>query len=73
MMLETARKIGDLGIDGVKLHLLYVVKGTPLETMWKAGQYQCLAQQEYVDIVCDFSGPVARQCDCSENHRRPPS
>ena len=54
MMLETARKIGDLGIDGVKLHLLYVVKGTPLETMWKAGQYQCLDQQEYVDIVCDF-------------------
>jgi hypothetical protein len=54
MMLETARVLGELGIDGVKLHLLYVVKGTPLEEMWKNGDYQCLEQREYVDILCDF-------------------
>ncbi|MCP4115307.1 MAG: TIGR01212 family radical SAM protein [Desulfobacteraceae bacterium] len=54
MMLETAKVLGDLGIDGVKLHLLYVVKGTPLEEMWKRGEYRCLEQREYVDILCDF-------------------
>ena len=54
MMLETARVLGDLGIDGVKLHLLYVVKGTPLEKMWKNGDYNCLEQREYVDTLCDF-------------------
>ncbi|MBI9087974.1 MAG: TIGR01212 family radical SAM protein [Desulfobacterium sp.] len=54
MMLETARVLGELGIDGVKLHLLYVVKGTPLEVMWKNGAYHCLEQREYVDILCDF-------------------
>ncbi len=54
MMLETARKIGELGVDGVKLHLLYVVKGTELERLWKKGEYHCLDQLSYVDIVCDF-------------------
>ena len=53
MMLETARIIAGMGIDGVKLHLMYVVKGTVLEALYQKGQYRCLEQQEYVDIVCD--------------------
>ncbi len=54
MILETARKLTETGIDGVKLHLLYVIKGTRLEAMWKNGKYKCLEQREYVDILCDF-------------------
>lgn len=54
MILETARRLADTGINGVKLHLLYVIKGTRLETMWKNGEYRCLGQKEYVDILCDF-------------------
>jgi hypothetical protein len=53
-MLETARAIAGLGIDGIKLHLLYVVKGTKLEKLYNAGDYRCLKQQEYVNFVCDF-------------------
>ena len=53
-MLQTAAAISDLGIDGIKLHLLYVVKGTVLETRYRQGQYRCLEQHEYVDLVCDF-------------------
>jgi uncharacterized protein len=53
MMLDTARTIAGMGIDGVKLHLLYVVKGTALEALYLQGRYRCLEQQEYVDIVCD--------------------
>jgi len=51
---ETARYIADLGIHGVKLHLLYVVKGTRLETLYRQGSYRCLQRQAYVDLVCDF-------------------
>lgn len=54
MMLETAKVLGDLGIDGVKLHLLYVVKGTPLEKLYKEGTFKCLGQREYAELVCDF-------------------
>jgi radical SAM protein (TIGR01212 family) len=53
-MMHTARTIADLRVDGIKLHLLYVVKGTPLETYYRQGKYTCLEQQEYVDLVCDF-------------------
>ncbi|MBF0243100.1 MAG: TIGR01212 family radical SAM protein [Desulfamplus sp.] len=54
MMLETAHRIGELGINGVKIHLLYVIKGTFLEAMWKRCDYCCMTQNEYVDAVCDF-------------------
>nr|HID58177.1 TIGR01212 family radical SAM protein [Desulfobacterales bacterium] len=53
-MLETAVALGDLGIDGVKIHSLYVVKDTPLATTHKSGAYQALTQQAYVELVVDF-------------------
>jgi len=53
-MLWTAKKLASLGIDGVKIHLLYVVKGTKMETLYRQGHYQCLTKEEYVELVCDF-------------------
>jgi len=53
-MLHTAHTLASSGIDGLKLHLLYVVQGTRLEKLYRRGGYQCLEQQEYVDLVCDF-------------------
>lgn len=53
-MLATAKFLADLGIDGVKLHLLYVVRETPLETLYRQGRFRCLEQKEYADLVCDF-------------------
>uniref|UniRef100_UPI003565BB1D TIGR01212 family radical SAM protein n=1 Tax=Desulfosarcina sp. TaxID=2027861 RepID=UPI003565BB1D len=53
-MLETADAIAAMGIDGIKLHLLYVVRGTPMENLYRAGRYRCLGQREYVELVCDF-------------------
>jgi len=53
-MLHTAATIAKLGIDGVKLHLLYVVKGTRLEALYRKGEFNCLEQQSYVNLVCDF-------------------
>ncbi|MFO7706748.1 MAG: TIGR01212 family radical SAM protein [Desulfobacterales bacterium] len=53
-MLYTADRLADAGIDGLKLHLLYVVKGTPMEALWRTRDYRCLEQQEYVDLACDI-------------------
>jgi radical SAM superfamily enzyme len=53
-MLETARKLADLPVDGLKIHLLYVVKGTRLEQLYRRQQYRCLEQDAYVELVCDF-------------------
>ncbi len=54
MMIETARKIADTGINGVKIHLLYVVKDTYLEKLYNAGKYTCMDQKEYVETICEF-------------------
>ena len=53
-MLATADAIAGLRIDGIKLHLLYVIKGTRLADLYGQGTYKCLEQQEYIDLVCDF-------------------
>ena len=53
-MLHTAEMLAALGIDGVKLHLLYVVKGTAMERLYRQGGFKCLEQGAYVDLVCDF-------------------
>ncbi|OQY50220.1 MAG: TIGR01212 family radical SAM protein [Desulfobacteraceae bacterium 4572_89] len=54
MMFETARTLAHSGINGVKIHLLYVIKDTPLDRMWQKGKYICMEQEAYVDMVCDF-------------------
>lgn len=51
MMLETARVLGKLRPDGVKIHLLHVIEGTRLADMYRNGAYQPLSKEEYIDIV----------------------
>ena len=53
-MIETAKTINQLGIDGVKIHLLCVLKNTSLEKIYLNGDFVPLNQNEYVNIVCDF-------------------
>ncbi len=53
-MLETARFLSNLDIQGVKIHLLYIIKDTPLEKWYLSGKYNPLTREEYVDIVSHF-------------------
>ncbi len=54
MMMETARHLGALAVEGVKLHALYVVEGTRLAEIYEHGGYRCLERDEYVDLALDF-------------------
>jgi hypothetical protein len=49
----TADTLAAEGVDGVKIHSLYVVKGTALEAWFNSGGYRCLEQAEYADLVVD--------------------
>ena len=53
MMLETIKHINQLDIQGVKIHMLHIVKDTPLATMYQKNPFHVLSQEEYVDIVID--------------------
>lgn len=50
-MIETAKYLNKLGIDGIKIHMLYIVKNTPLYDIYKEKPFHILTKDEYIDIV----------------------
>ena len=52
--LETLKRVLDIGVDGLKLHPLHVVKGTLLANQWRHGAYQPLSLSEYVATAADL-------------------
>ena len=53
MMLETVKHLNDIKVDGVKIHMLSVLKGTLLEKLYLEKPFSLLSMDEYIDIVCD--------------------
>ncbi len=53
-MMETARAVSDVGINGIKLHHLYVAKGTPMEKLYRGGELRVVGWEEYVKLAADF-------------------
>ncbi len=51
MMLKTADELGKLHPDGVKIHLMHVIDGTPLAEMYRRGEYQPMEKQDYIAAV----------------------
>ena len=47
MATETTRQAVEAGTDGVKFHLLHVLRGTDLEDDYRAGKFDCLTLEEY--------------------------
>ena len=52
-MLNTIKFVNDCGIDGIKIHMLYVAKNTPLASIYEKDKFHILTKEEYIDIVCD--------------------
>ncbi|MGL5756862.1 MAG: TIGR01212 family radical SAM protein [Paraclostridium sp.] len=53
MMMETAKAVADLGVHGIKIHLLHVLKNTPMEKMLKNKSFDLMEKNDYVNLVCD--------------------
>lgn len=51
MMLETAREVSKLDIQGLKIHLLHLMKKTPMVKQYEQGLLQFLEKDQYVDLV----------------------
>ncbi len=51
MMLESARLVGLLRPDQLKIHLLHVLRGTPLAAVYEAGGYVPMTQEDYVSVL----------------------
>ena len=53
-MMKTAATLSKLKVDAVKIHLLHVLKGSPLEKLYAEGRVVLMTQSEYIELVCDF-------------------
>ncbi len=53
-MLATADALAALPVHAVKIHNLHVVRDTPMEKMYHAGEVRMFEREEYVQVVCDF-------------------
>ena len=53
MMLETIKYVNNLDIQGIKIHMLHIIKDTKLAEIYEKENFHILTREEYVDIVCD--------------------
>lgn len=52
-MLETVNYLGKLHVDGIKLQLLHVLKGTDLADLYASGGFHTLELPEYLELIGD--------------------
>jgi radical SAM superfamily enzyme len=53
-MMQTAKLLAGLPIQGVKIHHCHVIRGTPLADSYLRDDYHPLGYYEYLRCVCDF-------------------
>ena len=52
-MLNTVKYLNKLDIQGIKIHMLSIIKETPLEKLYEKEHFKVLTKDEYIDIVID--------------------
>lgn len=53
MMMETAKAVADMKVDGVKIHLLHVIKNTALAKSLQKNEFELMDRDDYINLVCD--------------------
>ncbi len=53
-MMETARMVSNLPIQGIKIHMLHLLRDTPMMKLYEKGQLKFMNKQEYVELIVDI-------------------
>ena len=53
MMMESVRRVADMDPFSIKLHLLHVLRTTPLADIYERGEFETFELDDYVSLVCD--------------------
>ncbi|GMT49384.1 MAG: TIGR01212 family radical SAM protein [bacterium] len=53
MMLDTIKYLSDMGIDGIKIHQLHVVKNTLMKKMYERGEFSLPSLEEYLELLAE--------------------
>lgn len=60
-MMETARAVADMPIQGVKLHMLHLLKKTPMMKLYEEGKLTFMNKDEYTRLVVDMIEILPRE------------
>ena len=61
-MIETAKALTLLGINGLKIHAFHILRGTYFHELFDEGKIRLLKEDEYVQIVCGFLEYINPKC-----------
>lgn len=61
-MVSTAKILGEVGPDGVKIHLLHIMRGTVMETEYLRGEISPMAYEDYIKTVCSQLRHLPPRC-----------
>ena len=50
-MIDTVKYLNSLGINGIKIHMLHIIKNTDLADYYEKNKFHVLTKEEYIDIV----------------------
>jgi len=50
MMMETAKAVAALDVQGIKIHLLHLLKGTPMVKQYEKGMLEFLTQDDHIPV-----------------------
>ena len=53
MMLDTVREVAKLDVQGIKIHLLHLLKGTPMVKQYEKGMVEFLEKDAYIQLVAN--------------------
>ena len=53
MMIQTVKYLNKLDIDGIKIHMLSILRNTPLEKYYYKNKFHVLSKEEYIDVVIE--------------------
>jgi radical SAM superfamily enzyme len=61
MMMETAREVAQMDVQGIKIHLLHLLKGTPMVKQYEKGMLEFMSQEDYTPwtSICATSRAVS--------------
>lgn len=53
MMIDTVKYLNNLSINGIKIHMLHILKDTAMNNLYQQTKFHILSREEYVNIICD--------------------
>ncbi len=62
MMLKTAKKLAELNIDSIKIHMLTILKDSPLASIYRENPFYLMNMEQYCEIVCDILELLPPDC-----------